>query len=131
MSSIKTQSPVPDRIGQSVGLLTRKSGALGLIPGLATYFRFSFRFFEKGSRLGGLSLPRKSVVRVTDRPDLTLDVYRERKTTIQQQNSKLTLVGYVIYQDTNSHCYISKKYSSDTRLEWYTTLNYSVICQTR
>ena len=35
--------------------------------------------------LGGLSLPRKSVVRLTDRPDMTLDVYRGRKTTIQQQ----------------------------------------------
>ena len=32
--------------------------------------------------LGGLSLPRKSVVRLTDRPDMTLDVYRGRKTTI-------------------------------------------------
>ena len=29
--------------------------------------------------LGGLSLPRKSVVRLTDRPDMTLDVYRGRK----------------------------------------------------
>ena len=37
------------------------------------------------NRLGGLSLPRKSVVRSTDRPDMTLDVYRGRKTTIQQQ----------------------------------------------
>ena len=35
--------------------------------------------------LGGLSLPRKSVVRLTDRPDMTLDVYRGRKTTTQQQ----------------------------------------------
>ena len=35
--------------------------------------------------LGGLSLPMKSVVRLTDRPDMTLDVYRGRKTTIQQQ----------------------------------------------
>ena len=26
--------------------------------------------------LGGLSLPRKSVVRLTDRPDMTIDVYR-------------------------------------------------------
>ena len=32
-----------------------------------------------------LSLPRKSVVRLTDRPDMTLDVYRGRKTTMQQQ----------------------------------------------
>ena len=27
----------------------RKSGVLGSIPGLATYFRFSLRFFKKGS----------------------------------------------------------------------------------
>ena len=39
------------------------------------------------NRLGGLSLPRKSVVRLTDRPDMTLDVYRGRKTTIQPTNS--------------------------------------------
>ena len=37
------------------------------------------------NRLGGLRLPRKSVVRLTDRPDMTLDVYRGRKTTIHQQ----------------------------------------------
>ena len=36
-------------IAQPVGHLTRKSGVLGSIPGLATYFRFSFRFFKKGS----------------------------------------------------------------------------------
>ena len=35
------------------------------------------------NRLGGLSLPRKSVVRLTDRPDMTLDVYCGRKTTMQ------------------------------------------------
>ena len=40
------------------------------------------------NRLGGLSLPRKSVVRLTDRPEMTLDVYRGRKTTIQQQHLK-------------------------------------------
>ena len=56
---------------QSVGHLTRKSGVLGSIP--LVY------------RLRGLSLPRKSVVRLSDRPDMTLDVYRGRKTTIQQQ----------------------------------------------
>ena len=38
------------------------------------------------NRLGGLSLPRKSVVRLTDRPDMILDVYRGRKTTIQPTN---------------------------------------------
>ena len=41
------------------------------------------------NRFGGLSLPRKSVVRLTDRPDMTLDVYRGRKTTIQQRQLPL------------------------------------------
>ena len=39
----------PGRVAQSVGHLTHKSGVLGSIPGLATYFRFSFHFFKKGS----------------------------------------------------------------------------------
>ena len=39
----------PGLVAQSVGHLTRKSGVLGSILGLATYFRFSFRFFKKGS----------------------------------------------------------------------------------
>ena len=38
----------PGRVAQSVGHLTRKSGILGSKPGLATYFRFSFRFFQEG-----------------------------------------------------------------------------------
>ena len=40
---------LPGRVAQSVGHLTRKSEVLGLIPGLARYFRFSFRFFKKGN----------------------------------------------------------------------------------
>ena len=44
------------------------------------------------NRLGGLSLPRKSVVRLTDRPDMTLDVYRGRKTTMQQQQQQNALI---------------------------------------
>ena len=89
----------PGRVAQSVGHLTRRSGVLGSIPGLATYFRSPSAFSRRAvvsywrkyvhkvlvNRLGGLSLPRKSVVRLTDRPDMTLDVYRGRKTTIQQQ----------------------------------------------
>ena len=35
--------------------------------------------------LVGLSLPRKSVIRLTDCPDMTIDIYRGRKTTTQQQ----------------------------------------------
>ena len=45
------------------------------------------------NRLGGLSLPRKSVVRLTDRPDMTLDVYRGRKTTTQQQQFRNLATG--------------------------------------
>ena len=40
-------------------------------------------------RLGGLSLPRKSVVRLIYRPEMTLDVYRGRKTTKQQQQQHM------------------------------------------
>ena len=100
----------PGRVAQSVGHLTRKSGVLGSIPGLATYFLFSFHFFKKGScqllakvcarstgqPLRRSSLPRKSVVRLTDRPpDMTLDVYRGRKTTIQQQQQQLTFPAII------------------------------------
>ena len=86
----------PGSVAQSVVHLTRKSEVLGSIPGLATYFRVSFRWFKKANvsywrkyvhevlvnRLGGLNLPRKSVARLTDRPDMTIDVYRGRNTTI-------------------------------------------------
>ena len=60
------------------------------------------------NRLGGLSLPRKSVVRLTDRRNMTLDVYRGRKTTIQQQY-KITPLnfnkGYFIGQENVCQCY--------------------------
>ena len=106
----------PGRVAQSVGHLTRKSGVLGSIPGLATYFRFPFRFSRRAvvsywrkyvhevlvNRLGGLSLPRKSVVRLTDRPDMTLDVYRGRKTTMQQQQQCMLWIAVTFYQFTGS-----------------------------
>ena len=38
--------PPPPPLSQ---IIIIKSGVLGSIPGLATYFRFSFRFFKKGS----------------------------------------------------------------------------------
>ena len=53
------------------------------------------------NRLGGLSLPRKSVVRLTDRPDMTLDVYRGRKTTMQQQQQGFLTVRPVDSQSGN------------------------------
>ena len=45
------------------------------------------------NRLGGLSLPRKSVVRLTDRPDMTLDVYQGCKTIMQQQQYFNNYIG--------------------------------------
>ena len=52
------------------------------------------------NRLGGLSLPRKSVDWLTDRPDMTLDVYCGRKTTIQQQH-----INRVFASDSNQQSY--------------------------
>ena len=45
------------------------------------------------NRLGGLSLPRKRVARLTDRPDMTLDVYGGHKTTTQQQQQINTILN--------------------------------------
>ena len=109
----------PGHVAQSVGHLTRKSGVLGSIPGLATYFFFGspsafsrravVSYWRKYvhevliNRLGGLSLPRKSEVRLTDRPDMTLDVYRGRKTTIQQQQlQSVKDMLSLLYSCTNS-----------------------------
>ena len=68
---------MPGRVAQSVAHLTHKPEVPGSIPGPAIYFRFSFadsrravvRYCRKYvnevlvNHLGGLSLPRKSVVR--------------------------------------------------------------------
>ena len=88
----------PGRVAQSVGHLTRKPGSWVRYPVWQHTFVSPSAFSRRAvvsycrkyvqevlvNRLGGLSLPRKSVVRLTDRPDMTLDVYRGRKTTIQQ-----------------------------------------------
>ena len=49
------------------------------------------------NRLGGLSLPGKGVVRLTDHPNMTLAVYRGRKTTMQQQQQIQIRRGIVDY----------------------------------
>ena len=80
----------PGRVAQSVGNLTRTfvSPSAFSRRAVVSYWR---KYVQEVlvNRLGGLSLPRKSVVRLIDRPDMTLDVYRGRKTTIQQQLSFL------------------------------------------
>ena len=93
--------PWPGRVAQSVGHLTgfdtRSGNILSfLLPlflrrAVVSYWR-KYVHEVLVNRLGGLSLPRKSVVRLTDRPDMTLDVYRGRKTTMQQQQQWMPLV---------------------------------------
>ena len=71
------------------------------------------------NRLGGLSLPRKSVVRLTDRPDMTLDVYRGRKTTNQQQQHIFVEKNMVGWMDDLRFYVIStlfQLYQDDERL---------------
>ena len=97
------------RVAQSVGHLTRKSEVLSSIPvwphtfvspsadsrgAVVTYWR---KYVQEVlvNRLGGLSLPRKSVVWLTDRPNMALDVYRGRKTTQQQQPFTYNLVVHL------------------------------------
>ena len=88
----------PNKPGR-VGHLTRKSGSWVRYPVWQHTFVSPSAFSKRAvvsdwrkyvhevlvNRLGGLSLLRKSVVRLSDRPDMTLDVYRGRKTTMQQQ----------------------------------------------
>ena len=51
----------PGRVAQSVGHPTHKSGVLGSIPGLATYFRFSFRQLSVTGEEGQLSVTGESM----------------------------------------------------------------------
>ena len=95
-------SKQPGRVAQLVGHLTRKSGVLGSIPVWQHTFVSPSPFSRRAvvsywrkyvhevlvNHLGGLSLPRKTVVRLTDRRDMTLDVYRGRQTTVQQQQQQ-------------------------------------------
>ena len=65
------------------------------------------------NRLGGLSLLRKSVVRLTDRPDMTLDVYRGRKTTNQSINNHHTwLICIYMIAAAVLHYYVTLTYMS-------------------
>ena len=71
------------RIAQSVGHLTHKLEVLGSIPCLAKGSCHWQKYVHEVlvNPLGGLSLPRKNVVRLTDCPDMTIVVYCGRKTT--------------------------------------------------
>ena len=49
------------------------------------------------NRLGGLSLPRKSVVRLTDRPDMTLDVTVDLKQQYNNNNKSLVILDMTLF----------------------------------
>ena len=51
------------------------------------------------NRCGGLSLPRKSVVRLTDRPDMTLEMFT---VDVKQQCNNYSYVQMYIFCDKNS-----------------------------
>ena len=61
------------------------------------------------NRLRGL--PRKSVVRLTDRPDMTLDVYRGRKTTMQHQQLHVQVINGNCVKRIISALNVNKEYS--------------------
>ena len=66
--------------------------------------------------LGSLSLPRKSVARLTDRLDMTLDVFRGRKTTTQQQQRQRSASFAPLIQKI--YCYLSTLASALSELQW-------------
>ena len=83
----------PGRVAQSVGHLTRKSESRVRYPvwphtyvspsadsrgAVVSYLR-KYVHEVLVNRLGGLNLSRKSVVKLTDRPDRTLYVYRGKE----------------------------------------------------
>ena len=90
------------RVAQSVACLTTEPEVLGSRPGPATYICISFRGFKKGScqllgkvwarstgkPISSLSLPRKSQVRLADPPDITIAIYRGRKTKNKAKKTK-------------------------------------------
>ena len=96
----KSQSKAPGHVAQSVGHLSQRSWvrypvwphtfvspAADSRRALVSYWRkYVHEVLVNG--LGGLSLPRKNVVRLTDRPAMTLDVKRGRKTTTQQTSEQ-------------------------------------------
>ena len=68
------------------------------------------------NRLGDLSLPRKTVVRLTDRPDMTIAVYRGRKnnTTITTTTAqKADLLEHLQHEAARIVTGLTRSVSSD------------------
>ena len=71
------------------------------------------------NRLGGLRLPRKSLARLTDRPDMTLDVYRRRKTTHKTiEDVDLSKSLPTTHDDSGYEIVFSKDYRGPRKPAW-------------
>ena len=79
---------LPDRVSNP-GPLTYESGALAIAlrdPAVSYWQKYVHGVLV--NPLGGLSLPRKSVVRLTGRPDVTTNVYCGYKQQHNNNNNK-------------------------------------------
>ena len=74
------------RVAQSVARLIQEPEVPGSIPGPSSYSADLKRAVMCTNRVGGISLPRESVTRLTDRSDMA-KAYRGPKTTTQQHQS--------------------------------------------
>ena len=66
---------------QAVASLTQESEVPGSIRAVISSWQKCVHEV-RANRLGGLSMPRKSVIRLIDRPNMTIDIYRGCKTFI-------------------------------------------------
>ena len=110
---------------KGVWRLTRGSGVLGSMPGLAACFRFSFRFFKKGScrllarvcargtgwPLGRSGPARGGVVGLADRPGVALGVCRGRGAAVRRRQQQHLAVACDVYDGVFLCCSFSHEVS--------------------
>ena len=113
----------PGRVAQSVGIWLVSQGSWVRYPvwphtfvspsadsrGAVVSYWQKYVHEVLANRLGGLSLPRKSVVRLTDRPDMTLDVYCDVKQQYNNNNLYASVAMSFDLQGWNPN--LSKKLS--------------------
>ena len=76
------------------------------------------------NRLGGISLARKSVGRVTDRLDMTINVYRGRRTTTTTLEGNLfASLRFYLVVERYLFCYLQKTVWSSLRKVLFVSLS--------
>ena len=90
-------NPLKEPVTTSAGFDTRSGNILSFLLPLFQEGHFCYwrKYVHKVpvNGLGGLSLSRKSVVRLTDRPNMTLEVYRGCKTTTTTRLQQTTFIN--------------------------------------